>query len=377
MTILATDLHSTLRAAGITFFTGVPDSVLRAFCNQLEKTCSHSEHIIAANEGGALALALGHYLASDQLALVYLQNSGLGNIINPLLSLADDQVYAVPMLLLIGWRGEPGQADEPQHIKQGRVTLPMLQAMEIPVRILEGSIDAMTRQVHDSVDEAITRCGPVALLVQRGTIDDQSPEVEKPVPRYTLSRESAIDQLLNIAGDNACVVGSTGMIGREVFALREARGETHERDFLCVGGMGHASQIALAIAMRRPELPVWCLDGDGAALMHLGALAIIAQFSPSNFYHVVLNNGVHESVGGQATAAFHADLSAIAKAAGYAFTARTENAAELADWRLQLERVTGPGFLDLRIRPGHRQGLGRPHEAPVDSADSLKEFLNQ
>jgi phosphonopyruvate decarboxylase len=305
-----------LQASGVEFFTGVPDSLLKEFCACLEHVPRAGHHIISANEGGAVALALGYHLATRKVPLVYLQNSGLGNIVNPLLSLADPEVYSVPLLLVIGWRGEPGVHDEPQHKKQGRVMLSMLDAMEIPHSILGPETVDPQAALKDALAYVRKMSAPYALVIKKGTFQSfAAPKVEK--KDFPLSREEAIQQVIESLGERDVLISTTGMPSREVYEYRSRRGEGHQRDFLTVGGMGHASQIALGIALQKPRRSVYCLDGDGALLMHMGALAITGVLKPRNFKHIIVNNGAHDSVGGQPTVAFDVDVPGIAHACGY------------------------------------------------------------
>jgi phosphonopyruvate decarboxylase len=353
-----------LQARGVEFYTGVPDSLLAPFCALVEELPA-ARHVTAVNEGAAIGLAIGHYLAIGSIPLVYVQNSGLGNAINPLLSLADPDVYGVPMLLLIGWRGAPGQHDEPQHAKQGRVTPALLKAMEIPVVALDADSSDPGPLIDAALDQALRSTGPSALLARPGAFSADA--VSRPLRRLLpLTREAAIARIVALLPGDALVVSTTGMISRELFARRDQVGHCHERDFLCIGGMGHAISVALGMALAKPSRRVVCLDGDGAALMHLGALATLAH-SGSNLCHIVLNNGAHDSVGGQPTVALDLDLPGIAAAMGYARTFRVENEANLAHALAVSLAESGPSFLEIQVAPGSRPGLGRPSVAPSDA----------
>ncbi len=366
---------ASLRRHGVEFFTGVPDSLLKELCACVTQTSPPHQHIIAANEGGSVALAIGYHLATGRIPLVYLQNSGLGNVVNPLLSLADPDVYSVPMLLLVGWRGEPGVHDEPQHKKQGRVMGPLLEAMEIPCYVLGPDLEHADGVIHDAVAKARSLNGPVALLVKSGTFHLFKGAPAEP-PAFPLSREDAIRLVIGALGEQDIVVSTTGMISREVFECRVQRGEGHHRDFLTVGGMGHASQIALGIALQKPERRVCCLDGDGALLMHLGALCITGSLRPANFLHIVLNNGAHDSVGGQPTVGLHVDLGGFARAAGYAQIQAAETAEAVRAHVCTLATAPGPNLLEIRVRRGARKDLGRPTTKPVENKAAFMGFLS-
>ena len=305
-----------LLANGVDFFTGVPDSLLKDFCACVADRMPRPGHVVAANEGGAVALAVGHHLATGRQALVYMQNSGQGNAVNPLLSLADPEVFGIPLVLLVGWRGEPGTDDEPQHVKQGKVTLELFRALGIPHAILPDDASAAPASVEDAVRTARASSGPFAIVVRAGTFGAYKPRTQSREV-YELNREGALKVVVPALAGSTVVVSTTGKMSRELFELREGTGASHRSDFRTVGSMGHASQIALGLALGRPERRVCCLDGDGALIMHLGALAIIGVEKPANLTHIVINNGAHDSVGGQPTAGFEIDLAAVARACGY------------------------------------------------------------
>jgi phosphonopyruvate decarboxylase len=363
-----------LQANAVEFFTGVPDSLLKDLCRCFEHLSRADQHIIAANEGGAIAMALGYHLATGKIPLVYLQNSGLGNIINPLLSLADGEVYAIPMVIVIGWRGEPGVPDEPQHKKQGRVMLPMLEAMGIPYSVIGQEMDDPKTILADALRYARKSGAPYALVIKKGVFKSFSAARVEELD-LELSREEAIQMVIDVLGETDVVVSTTGMASREVYEYRHNKGAGHHRDFLTVGGMGHASNIALSIALRRPERMVYCLDGDGSLLMHMGALCINGSLKPRNLKHIILNNGAHDSVGGQATVGLSVDLLAIAGAAGYKYTARVWNKEDVQSGLLGLRNSNGPGLLEFRVRRGARKDLSRPTTTPIQNKNAFMDFL--
>ncbi|MDD5068349.1 MAG: phosphonopyruvate decarboxylase [Candidatus Pacebacteria bacterium] len=363
--------YNWLDQQGISFFTGIPDSLLKDFCAFLSVNVPSEKHVIAANEGGAVGLATGHYLATGKPALVYMQNAGQGNAVNPLLSLADPEVYGIPMILLIGWRGEPGVQDEPQHIKQGKVTLPLLDAMGIAWKIIpENELDAR-KVISEIITYAIKHSCPVALIAKKDTFEKYAVSTKK--SSFLLSREDAIREIVSSLPHHAAVISSTGHISRELFELRK---DDHRKDFLTVGSMGHASQIAMGIAMRHPKRTVVCLDGDGAALMHLGSLAIIGQSSLKNFKHIILNNGAHGSVGGQPTVGFKIDFPKIAKACGYTFVKSVHTRREVKKIMPVLLKTKGKNLLEIKVSLEVRNDLGRPTSTPVENKDMLMSFLN-
>jgi phosphonopyruvate decarboxylase len=363
-----------LRKEGVRFFTGVPDSLLKAFTACLADRVRPSEHVIAANEGAAVALAAGHHLASNRLPLVYLQNSGLGNLVNPLLSLADPEVYGLPMLLLIGWRGEPGTRDEPQHVKQGRVTLPLLDAMETPWRILPTGPESAAECVEWAARTAMESRRPVALAARNGIFAPYQATAPRRAER-PMGREEAIQILVESLADDDLVVSTTGMISRELFEVRDARGEAKGRDFLCVGAMGHASSIAMGVALGQSARRVFCLDGDGAILMHMGSLAVQGQAAPANFKHIALNNGCHDSVGGQPTAALGASLTGVAQACGYRTLPPVKTSDALRKAAAQLRADQGPVFLEVLVARGARSDLGRPTSSPGENKQTFMRLI--
>ena len=360
-----------LRENGIDCFAGVPDSLLKNICAYITDHCDAEHNIIAANEGAAVGLAVGHYLATGQPACVYMQNSGEGNIINPLASLTDPEVYNIPVLLLIGWRGRPGVHDEPQHVKQGKVTIGLLNTMGINFDVLGKEEDKAEKQIAKAI-KALQNKDVYALVIEKDTFEDYKLQnVEK--NDLTMSREEAIQTVAAALGEKDCIVSTTGMISRELFEYRAAMNQGHERDFLTVGSMGHASQIALGIALEKQDRRVWCFDGDGASIMHMGSMAIVANKAAKNYVHVVFNNGAHDSVGGQPTVGLKIDLTAVAKAVGYKATISVNNKDALI---AALKDVAeGPILIEVKVKKGNRKDLGRPTTTPIQNKEALMDFL--
>ena len=359
-----------LRGTGVEFFTGVPDSLLKSFCAYVTDNCGEN-HVIAANEGGAVGLAAGHYLATGRPALVYMQNSGQGNAVNPLCSLADPDVYSIPMVLLVGWRGEPGVKDEPQHVKQGKVTVSLFETLGISVEILPDDESAALDVTRRMVELAKSESRPVALVVRKGLFAEYKLQDKKP-DISGLKREDAIEAILKSLPEDAVVVSTTGMISREVYETRERLGQGHERDFLTVGSMGHAIMIALGIARAQPKRRVVCLDGDGASIMQMGNMAIAGQSGCANLLHIILNNAAHDSVGGQPTVGGSINLSEIASSCGYDIQP-LENTLPLCISALNKNR---PVFVEVKVAKGARKDLGRPKEPPqVNKALYMKSLV--
>jgi len=370
------EFYNLLIKKGIDFFIGVPDSLLKDFCNYIYDHTDDNRNIIAANEGNAIALAAGYYLATNKIALVYMQNSGQGNAINPLVSLTDKDVYSIPLLLLIGWRGEPGKRDEQQHIKQGKITLRLLSTLGIKYNILPDKI----KKVNVILDKAIKymrkKSIPYALIVRKGTFEPYKSR-RKDETSFPLSRESALKLIVNQIEPNSIIVSTTGKTSRELFEYREALNQGHEKDFLTVGSMGHASQIALSIAMAKPNTIVYCFDGDGAIIMHMGALATIGLKKPRNFKHIVFNNGAHDSVGGQPTAGLIIDIPAIAKACGYRSVLKAETLDEITQSMDKLKLIQGPAMLEIKVNRGARENLGRPTTPLIRNKIAFMKFLQR
>lgn len=370
---------ASLEKLDIRFVTGVPDSLLKDVCACITEQLPPRRHIMATHEGSAVALAIGHYLATGCPALVYLQNSGLGNVVNPATSLADPQVYGIPMVFMIGWRGEileDGKQlhDEPQHVKQGQITISQLDILGIPFRIVDGSTTTVEPLLNELFRLALTRSGPVALVVRKGTFSSYKP-VKADHEDNRLTREASIAAVISSLPDHTPIVSTTGMASRELFELRKDSGRGHHRDFLTVGGMGHAGQIAAGIAMANPERHVVCIDGDGAVLMHMGGLAISAACS--NLLHILINNGAHDSVGGQPTKGAVLDFTQIAIACGYG---RASHAATANDITMHVQSMLGCGlssFLEIKCKRGARGNLGRPDRTPAQNKIELMPFLQE
>jgi phosphonopyruvate decarboxylase len=376
-----------LQEKDVRFFTGVPDSLLKSFCAYVTDNCD-GNHIIAANEGGAVGLAAGHYLATGKPALVYMQNSGQGNAVNPLASLADPDVYSIPMVILVGWRGEPGVKDEPQHVKQGKVTISLFETLGIPTEILPDDECAALDLTRKMIDKAKSESRPVALIVRKGFFEEYKLKNKKP-DIAKLPREQAIEGVLKALPHDAVVVSTTGMISREVYETRERLGQDHSRDFLTVGSMGHASMIAMGIAKAQPNRKVYCLDGDGASIMQMGNMAIVGRSGCDNLTHIVFNNAAHDSVGGQPTIAGEIDFEKIAEELGYNVLQSPQDQYVNSDgigveevfsgmkWLVTMEEqynqhkpnsmdesLRKPNFILFKVAKGARKDLGRPKESP-------------
>ena len=361
---------------GSDFYTGVPDSQLKALCNYLMNTygIDPHHHIIAANEGNCTALAAGYHLATGKVPVVYMQNSGEGNIINPVASLLNDKVYAIPVIFVVGWRGEPGIHDEPQHIYQGKVTVKLLEDMDIETFILDKDTtdDEVEKKMNDF--RAVLASGKdVAFIIRKGALSYEEPVLYK--NDNSMTREEIIQHIVKITGEDP-IVSTTGKASRELFETRAENDQSHKYDFLTVGSMGHSSSIALGIAINKPDKRIWCIDGDGAALMHMGAMAVIGSNRPENMIHIVINNGAHETVGGMPTVAGSIDLVGIAKACGYPSAIRVENFAELDSALKEARERKELSFIEVACSIGARADLGRPTTTAIENKNNFMEYIS-
>ncbi|MBE6004380.1 MAG: phosphonopyruvate decarboxylase [Lachnospiraceae bacterium] len=360
---------------GSDFYTGVPDSQLKALCNYLMDTygIDQKHHIIAANEGNCTAIAAGYHLATGKVPVVYMQNSGEGNIINPVASLLNDKVYAIPVVFIIGWRGEPGIHDEPQHIYQGEVTTKLLDDMGIAnFAIGKDTTDDEVQKVMDGFREKLNQGLDVAFVIRKGALTD-APKVEYKNENHMI-REEIIQHIVKASGEDP-IISTTGKASRELFETRVANGQSHKYDFLTVGSMGHSSSIALGVALNKPEQRIWCIDGDGAVLMHMGSMAVMGANKPKNLIHVVINNCAHETVGGMPTVAGGIDLVAIAKACGYP-NAVCVNSFEDLDRELQIAKNRKElSLIEVKCSIGARDNLGRPTTTALENKQNFMKYL--
>ena len=358
------------------FYTGVPDSQLRLLCDYLMQQEGISlGHVIAANEGNAVALAAGEYLATGRIPVVYMQNSGIGNAVNPILSLINDKVYGIPCIFIVGWRGEPGIQDEPQHISQGELTIPLLERLGLRACVIdEKTSENDIRHELEKAGGWFRQGKSLAFVVKKDALENDARSDYHNA--YSLLREEVIECITEVAYRDV-IVATTGKAGRELYEIRERKGQSHKYDFLTVGSMGHCSSIALGIALNKPDKRVWCIDGDGALLMHLGAMAIIGNRKPENFVHIVINNEAHESVGGMPTAAGTMNIPQIALGCGYEAAVSVQSMEELKGqlWRAKQNSILR--LIEVKCAIGARAGLGRPKMTPKENRDSFMEYLRK
>lgn len=370
-------VESLIRIIGVDFYTGVPDSQLKALCNYLMNTygVDPEHHIIAANEGNCTALAAGYYLATGKTPLVYMQNSGEGNIINPVASLLNDKVYAIPVVFVVGWRGEPGVHDEPQHIYQGQVTVKLLEDMDVPTFVIgPQTTESDVIMAMERFSEYLSLGKSVAFVIRKGALTYEEKVEYKNQNRMT--REEIIQQIVKSSGEDP-IISTTGKASRELFEIRVENKQSHKYDFLTVGSMGHASSIALGIALNKPNTRIWCIDGDGAALMHMGSMAVIGSIAPDNFVHVIINNGSHETVGGMPTVASSIDFVGIAKACGYPYAVKVDNEEDLQRELEQVKHLKRLSLIEVSCRIGARADLGRPTTSAIENKRNFMEYLKE
>ena len=369
------NLFAEIEKLGMDFYTGVPDSQLRALCDSLmDKYGVGEHHVIAANEGAAVGLAAGHYLATGRPAVVYMQNSGIGNAVNPICSLVNDKVYAIPVLFIVGWRGEPGVHDEPQHVYQGEITRELLDCLAVKNYVIEkGTTQEELAGYFAEISEEFEKGHQCALVIKKGSLETELKM--KYQNDYPMSREEVVNLFIDAMKEDDIVVSTTGKLSRELFEAREARNQGHERDFLTVGSMGHSSMIAMGIAMNKKDRRVFCLDGDGAILMHMGSMAVAGSSHLANYVHVLFNNGAHETVGGLPTVSSHVDYLKIAEACGYENIFTAADKEELHEVFGKLDQAKGSVFIEVKTNLTSRADLGRPTTTPVQNKEAFMNFL--
>lgn len=371
------DVSRLAEIIGSDFYSGVPDSQLKALCDYLMATYGTDprHHVIAANEGNATALAAGYHLATGRVPVVYMQNSGEGNVINPVASLLNERVYAIPVVFIVGWRGEPGTHDEPQHVYQGEVTIRLLEDIGISSFVI--GRDTADDEVAVKMDEfrsILDDGGDVAFVIRKGALTG-APKVEYRNDN-AMVREEIIRHIVRASGDDP-IVSTTGKASRELFEIRAANGQSHKHDFLTVGSMGHSSSIALGVAINKPCQRVWCVDGDGAMLMHMGSMAVMGTIRPKNMVHVVINNGAHETVGGMPTVAGSIDIVGIARACGYPHAVSVDTF-EALDRELEAAKARAEmSLIEVKCSIGARSDLGRPTTTALKNKEAFMRYLDE
>ena len=366
------DLYSLLDKNHINFFCGVPDSLLKDFCAYIFDNTDNN--IITANEGNAIGLAAGHFLSTGYPACVYMQNSGLGNAINPLVSLTDKEVYNIPLLMIIGLRGEVGLKDEPQHIKQGAITDKLLNVLGIKYEILPKNFKYARPIIESAIQYMNGTLEPFAFIIKKNTFDRYE-FINKKIETSTFAREEAIETVLSYLSEKDVIVSSTGFISREIYEIREKTCEKHKQDFLVIGSMGHASSIALGVALEKPDRNVFCLEGDGSFIMHEGVIGVIGSKNLNNYKHIVFNNEAHDSVGGWPTVASNINITKVAFYSGYKKIYSVSSKNELINVLPEFILNNSLSILEIKVKCGAKSNLGRPKESTYECKKNFMKNL--
>ena len=362
-----------LSSNNIDFYTGVPDSAMKEFCHVISEKTTIQNHIISANEGTALGIATGYHLATGKIPFVYMQNSGFGNAINPLTSLVNEEVYSIPLLMMIGWRGEPETIDAIQHEKDGRIQIDLLESLDLPYLVFPQKNRDIVEQITEAVKHVRTHNSPFVLLLRRHSFD----KVEKNnIIQTYISREESIEKILQLIPKDSIVVSTTGKTSRELHECKTRLGQTEDREFLVVGSMGHASSIALGISVRNKK-DIYCLDGDGALIMHMGALSTIGKHGSTNFKHILLNNQVHDSVGGQPTSSDIMDYSKLSESVAYNSFFKISSTENFEEIFIKFINSKGPSLLEIQISPGSRNDLSRPQKSLAKAKLDFMHFVQE
>lgn len=369
------NVEDLLNIIGSDFYTGVPDSQLRALCDCLidKYGIDPKHHIICANEGNCVALGAGYHLATGKIPVIYMQNSGEGNIVNPVTSLTNDNVYAIPQIFIVGWRGEPGVHDEPQHVYQGRITVKLLEDLDINTFVIsEGTTTEELKFVMNEFNKQLDVGRSVGFIVKKGALTYDNKVVYK--NNNQMKREEIIEHVVKVSKDDP-IISTTGKASRELYEIRSKYNQGHQYDFLTVGSMGHSSSIALGVALNKPDKKVWCIDGDGAALMHMGSMAVIGVNKPNNLIHIIINNSAHETVGGMPTVAGEIDIVSIAKSCGYPYAVAVDSFNDLDKELNYCKKAGNLCLIEVKCAIGARADLGRPKEKPCENKELFMEYL--
>ena len=355
--IFVENLIQTLKKNKINFFTGVPDSILKNFSNHLEKY-PQKKHVIATNEGSATSLGIGYYLSTKKIPCVYLQNSGLSNAINPLISIASKTVYSIPLFLMIGWRGSPKEIDEPQHLAKGKITQNLLRLLKINFCILRKENDL--KKLKKLIIMSRQKKQAVACLIEKNTLQTRKKKL-KNKNNGSILRSDFIRNFLNLIPKKCKIISTTGYTSRELMEIRKKTKSKNGKDFYMVGGMGHSSSVATGYALNSKK-QIFCLDGDGSILMHLGPLRTVGYLKNKNLKHIILNNNSHESVGGQITNAEGIDFKKLSISVGYKNYFKITNNKNIKAVLSKFIKIKGPSFLEVKIKNGTLKKLSRPKD---------------
>jgi len=375
MRINPSELYDILAREGIDFFTGVPDSTLKHFCFYLDDYSDPSNHIITANEGNSIALAAGYHISTGKIPLVYMQNSGLGNAINPLTSLVGNDLFAIPMLVMVGWRGEPGKKDAIQHSKDGQMQLQLLETLGLSYTIIPSATKSLELQIQDSIRLAKDKESPHVILVRKDAFEKYKSRKSNNANNHSMSREYVLTKIFNAIKPGSIIISTTGKTSRELYEIRKELGKLDSIDLMLVGSMGHASSLSLGVALENKNRNIFCIDGDGSLIMHMGALSTIGKYSPSNFRHILLNNFSHDSVGGQESSSDIIDFNALSKAVSYNNYFEISEKSDFGKTFSDFQESLGPSFLEILISKGSRPDLSRPDLTPYQNKKEFMDFL--
>jgi phosphonopyruvate decarboxylase len=371
------NLFEIFKKNDLSFFTGVPDSTFKDWMKFLaDEHEGRLTNVISCNECEAVAIATGYNLATGKIGVTYMQNAGEGKTVNPLTSLCDREVYSIPMLLMIGWRGEPGKKDEPQHVKMGKVTLPLLETLEVPYQILPDTVEEAEKVIVEMKEKAMKMQGPVAIIMKKGLLEKYEEKRDRKTD-YEMKREDAIKIIVDNLKGSEAIVSTTGKTSRELFEYREELGQNHSKDFLTVGSMGCSASIANGIALQKPDKKIFVFDGDGSTLMQMGALGTVGYYKSKNFYHIVFDNEAHDSTGGQPTVSSTVEFDKVALACGYKAVRVVETKEDLKEEINKMKLLEGPQMLVVKVNKGSRKDLGRPTTTPIQNKESFMKFLQQ
>jgi len=375
--ITSTELFKLFQKYEFSFFTGIPDSTFKDWMKFLiENNNKVLTNIIPCNECEAIAICAGYYLATGKIGVTYMQNSGFGKTVNPLTSLCNPEIYSIPVLLMIGWRGEPGKIDAPQHKKMGRIMNLLLKDLEIPFSILNYDINEIEKEIIKAKEYMEKNKAPYALIIKKGIIKDNNSDKKIPAI-YELTREHALELIINFFNQNEIFISATGKTSRELYEYREKFKEISQKDFLMVGSMGCAASIGLSIALQKKDRKVIILDGDGALIMQMGVLATIGYESPPNLIHIVIDNESHESTGGQPTVSKILNIKEIALNCNYKYATLILSKKDLENELIKVKNVEGPSMVVVKVNQGSRKDLGRPKISLIELKNNFMKYLNK
>lgn len=365
------DFSNICKKHGFTFFSGVPDSTFKSWMSFLQRENTGLTNIVTVNECEATAVCAGYHLSTGKIGVLYMQNDGFAKTINPLTSLCSKEVYSIPILLMIGWRGEPGKKDAPQHSIMGRILTDLLDLLEIPHEIISSDPEQVDATIEKAKEYMTKNSKPFAIIVRKGIFEEDQPEKQPEVDLMT--REEALKTIMALLEGDEIIISTTGKTSRELFEYRSSKKDGFDYDFYNIGAMGCAQSIALGVALEKKDKRVFVFDGDGAVLMQMGALATIGHCHPENFYHIIFDNNAHDSTGGQPTVSDTVDFVKIALACNYKSGKIVRNKKDLEKTLKELKK--GPTLIVVKVKKGARKDLGRPTMSPVEHKKHFMKYV--